>query len=211
MATGARTNRARCQASLLKTPDGGGSSGIAMIGSGPTLRCKGTVRWHMRAHFSSTGKTATRYLQQRVPATRSLGSETFAQSPNRRRATGSRASIPVHRISNDGSGTVELLVVENRLVSELIAVVVFGVLPPFMARSLVTVSEPTGGNVPEHVSGTAPQVGPIVITPPTEDRASPWLTCGEVSATLINPFPVLPAPAIVNTQSSMEHPAQDAV
>ena len=50
---------------------------------------------------------------------------------NRRRARGSKPNNPTHKIARDGSGTVDIPVVENRLLMELTLVVMkLGVLPP---------------------------------------------------------------------------------
>src|SRR5271170_5051376 len=100
----------------------------------------------------------------------------------------------------DGSGViVVVVVVENRLLTELTWVNEPWVSPPVIKMSLLTVIDPTGAKVPDEVPLT---------TPSMVDCDRPFVTCGEVSDTFTTPSPEEPAPPVVNSQSSSMHPLQ---
>ena len=124
------------------------------------------------------------------------------QRANLRRAKNSKLNSPAERNSEDGSGTVEVLVKENRLVTDP-SVVRVPLLPPPKATFVVTVSTDSAG---ENVAEPVPLV--VFEGPSVNCVSSPGV---ENSTTLTPPLSEEPAPPVCNAQSSMVHRSQVTV
>jgi hypothetical protein len=120
------------------------------------------------------------------------------QRANLRRAKGSRTKSPAQRISKDGSGTVELLAWENRLVTDPSDVTVVELPPPKLMPVFIA-SEVSGVNVSEPV--------PVVVSagPCVNWFSNPGV---ENSVTMTPPVPVEVAKFDCSSQSSKVHKSQ---